>query len=111
MCGGSCQYNYGANEFSCTCPENTYLNDDGSSCVLFENNDSKLQSTFFVPLVFYKMKDRCPKSVGDAKQTLEIRVEQRGAVRDMSIENIIKGASHSWILDALGQPKSVVEWF
>ena len=34
-CGGSCQYNYGSNEFSCTCPENTYLNDDGSSCVLF----------------------------------------------------------------------------
>ena len=34
-CGGSCQYNYGSNEFSCTCPENTYLNDDGSSCVQF----------------------------------------------------------------------------
>ena len=29
-----------------------------------------------------KMKDRCPKSVGDAKQTLEIRVEPGGAVRD-----------------------------
>ena len=50
MCGGSCQYNYGANEFSCTCPENTYLNDDGSSCVLFENNDSKF--TIFVPSYF-----------------------------------------------------------
>ena len=47
MCGGSCQYNYGANEFSCTCPENTYLNDDGSSCVLFENNDSK-STLFFI---------------------------------------------------------------
>ena len=30
------------------------------------------------------MKDRCPKSVGDAKQTLEIRVELRGAVINMS---------------------------
>ena len=28
------------------------------------------------------MKDRCPKSVDDAKQTLEIRVEPGGAVRD-----------------------------
>ena len=28
------------------------------------------------------MNDRCPKSVGDAKQTLEIRVEPGGAVRD-----------------------------
>ena len=37
MCGGSCQYNYGYNEFACTCPENTYLNDDGSSCVLFDS--------------------------------------------------------------------------
>ena len=27
------------------------------------------------------MKDRCPKSVGDAKQTLEIRVEPIRAVR------------------------------
>ena len=26
------------------------------------------------------MKDRCPKSVGDAKESLEIRVELRGAV-------------------------------
>lgn len=48
MCGGSCQYNYGSNEFSCTCPENTYLNDDGRSCVLFETNDSK--STLCRPL-------------------------------------------------------------
>ena len=39
MCGGSCQYNYGSNDFSCTCPENTYLNDDGSSCVLFPENN------------------------------------------------------------------------
>ena len=28
------------------------------------------------------MKDRCPKSVGDAKQTLEIRVSQKGAAKD-----------------------------
>ena len=27
------------------------------------------------------MKDRCPKSVGDAKQTLEIRVSQKGDPR------------------------------
>ena len=27
------------------------------------------------------MKDRCPKSVGDAKQTLEIRVELRGCYK------------------------------
>lgn len=38
MCGGSCRYDYIYNKFSCTCPENTYLNDDGSSCVLFEEN-------------------------------------------------------------------------
>ena len=31
------------------------------------------------------MKDRCPKSVGDAKQTLEIRVEPRGLVRDVTL--------------------------
>ena len=47
MCGGSCQYNYGSNEFSCTCPENTYLNDDGSSCVLFESQDGKYCAAFF----------------------------------------------------------------
>ena len=41
MCGGSCQYNYGDNEFACTCPENTYLNDDGSSCVQFDDSDGK----------------------------------------------------------------------
>ena len=29
-----------------------------------------------------KMKDRCPKSVGDAKQTLEIRVSQKEATKD-----------------------------
>ena len=28
----------------------------------------------------YRMKDRCPKSVGDAKQSLEIRVEPKGDV-------------------------------
>ena len=28
------------------------------------------------------MKDRCPKSVGDAKQTLEIRVSQKEATKD-----------------------------
>ena len=28
------------------------------------------------------MKDRCPKSVGDAKQTLEIRVSQKEAAKD-----------------------------
>ena len=49
MCGGSCQYNYGANEFSCTCPENTYLNDDGSSCVLFENNNDSKFHIFTAP--------------------------------------------------------------
>ena len=41
MCGGSCQYNYGNNEFACTCPENTYLNDDGSSCVQFDDSEGK----------------------------------------------------------------------
>ena len=29
------------------------------------------------------MKDRCPKSVGDAKQTLEIRVSQKEASKDI----------------------------
>ena len=29
-----------------------------------------------------KMKDRCPKSVGDAKQALEIRVSQKRAAKD-----------------------------
>ena len=43
MCGGSCQYNYGDNEFACTCPENTYLNDDGSSCVQFDDSEGKLK--------------------------------------------------------------------
>ena len=33
-------------------------------------------------LAYLIMKDRCSKSVGDAKQTLEIRVEPGGAVRD-----------------------------
>ena len=28
------------------------------------------------------MKDRCPKPVGDAKQTLEIRVSQKEASKD-----------------------------
>ena len=46
MCGGSCQYNYGDNEFSCTCPENTYLNDDGSSCVQFDDSDGKYIISF-----------------------------------------------------------------
>ena len=30
-----------------------------------------------------KMKDRCPKSVGDAKQTLEIRVELKSTWRNI----------------------------
>ena len=39
------------------------------------------------------MKDRCPKSVGDAKQTLEIRVELRGAVVNMSTYTLISKVS------------------
>ena len=58
MCGGSCQYNYGYNEFACTCPENTYLNDDGSSCVLFDSagkfDFSSLLLTWYVRFRFRK---------------------------------------------------------
>ena len=32
---------------------------------------------------YTKMKDRCPKSVGDGKQTSEIRVGPKRAVRDI----------------------------
>ena len=39
---------------------------------------------FEINVLVLEMKDRCPKSVGDAKQTLEIRVEPRGLVRDMT---------------------------
>ena len=38
------------------------------------------------------MKDRCPKSVGDAKQTLEIRVEPKGDVRESG--NLTKFINH-----------------
>ena len=40
---------------------------------LFHGKNLKLREKLVKTL---KMKDRCPKSIGDAKQTLDIRVEQ-----------------------------------
>ena len=36
-----------------------------------------------------KKKDRCPNSVGVAKQTLKIRVEPRGALATKKTENVL----------------------
>ena len=44
-----------------------------------------------------KMKDRCPKSVGDAKQTLEIRVEPGGAARDNGNEIYFSSCTYKYV--------------
>ena len=60
------------------------------------HSDFKRNHIFpFYSLLYFndEMKDRCPKSVGDAKQTLEIRVELRGAVINMSTYTLISKVS------------------
>ena len=38
QCGGKCLYANQYNDFVCTCPENWFLNVDGTSCVTIQNN-------------------------------------------------------------------------
>jgi hypothetical protein len=75
QCGGKCIYENQYNNFKCTCPKNFYLNVDGISCVMKQNNidSNKDHGNEILEKVIERMKQGQPSVPKNEPTTISSR--------------------------------------